>query len=133
MKSMAVVRRRAAAVIGMCAALSAPEYPKTPKPPEPVAVSLYVWNAASQPLEIAVSVADSPLFHQMVAAGRSVSRQQIISLLPGRYQGAVVLGDATHPFEIVVATDGPPWLVVTSWGQRCEIRMQQQPPWIRDG
>ena len=133
MSSMTTARRRVAALIGMCAAISAPQYPKTPKPPEPVAVSLFVWNAAAQPSKVAVSVADSPLFQQTVAAGRSVSRDQAITLLPGRYHGTVVLDGVSYPFDIRVATDGPPWLVVTSWGQRCEIRMQQQPPWIRDG
>ena len=126
--------RRHAAVLGLLGLVSFPNLPESPKPPDKVPVSLYVWNAADQPTEMAVGVDGTWIFRQTVPAGQGISRHHLVTLVEGTHAGEAVAGGLRHPFALTVAADGNRWLVVTWWGKaELEAGLQHQPPWVAGG
>lgn len=122
--------RRAAAVIGMLAAVSFPELPKPPKRPEPGTVSLYVWNASRVSSEIAVAVDGAWVFREPLPAGEGLSRHDAVEVLPGDHRVEVVVAGTSRVNTVAMDPHGNHWLVVTWWGDALEVAMQQQPPWV---
>lgn len=123
--------RRHAAALSLLGLVSFPNLPASPKPPAKIPVSLYVWNAADQPADLAVAVDGAWVFHEMVVAGRGVSRPGALTLVEGAHTGEVVAGDLRKPFTLTVTADGNRWLVATWWGRReLEAGLQHQPPWV---
>lgn len=122
--------RRAAATLGLLAAVNFPEMPKAPKPPEPEAISLYVWNASQAPAEIAVAVDGTWLFREPVPAGQGASRDDVVEVLAGDHRIDVLIAGTPQTATVPMEPSGNRWLVVTWWGEDVEITMQQQPPWV---
>lgn len=124
---------RMAAKIVLLAAISFPKTPELPKPPDPVPISLYVWNASERVEAIAVAVDDSRIFQESVQPGRGIPREHVVELLPGRHAVVSQAGSSESRAEILVARDGNRWLVVAWWGQDWEVGLRQQPPWNTTG
>ncbi len=123
--------RRHAAALGLLGLVSFPNMPESPKPPVKIPVSLYVWNAANQPADLAVAVDGTWVFHETVAAGRGVSRPGLLTLVEGTHTGEMVAGTLRGPFSLTVTVDGNRWLVATWWGKgELDAGLQHQPPWI---
>ncbi|MBI4313308.1 MAG: hypothetical protein HY594_00685 [Candidatus Omnitrophica bacterium] len=122
--------RRWASGLGLLAALSMHEYPKAPASPEPVLISLYVWNAAAAPDAVVVGVNGENKFSREVAAGSGVGVQEFVELLPGEHRINVSARTLNREALIKIDAAGPTWLVVIFWEKEIEIKMQQQPPWI---
>lgn len=123
--------RHHAALLGFLGLVSFPTLPEAPTPPAEVPVSLYVWNAADQPAELAVAVEGVWLFHDVVPAGQGVSRPEAVTLKEGAHAGEAVAGTVRRPVTFTVTADGNRWLVVTWWGRdELETGLQRQPPWV---
>lgn len=116
----------------MLAAVSFPELPKSPKPPEPGTISLYVWNASRAPAQIAVAVDGTWCFRETVAAGQGASRHDVVEVLPGSHPVEVVAAETRRVVTVPMDPRGNHWLVVTWWGEALDVAMQQQPPWVAE-
>lgn len=114
--------------LGMLATISMYQYPKTPPPPEPIAISLYAWNAASAACRLSVRVDGEEKFSKQLDAGKGEAAHDFVELLPGDYRVEAVSGDLKRGADIRVAAGGPDWLVVTVWKSEIEVTLQHQPP-----
>jgi len=124
--------RRVAATVGLLALVNFPELPKSPPAPEAVPVSLYVWNATDQRVEVAVAVAGTPVFQGVLQAGQGLSRHDVVTLLPGPYPVEAVAAGLRRTATMMVDPRGNRWLVVAWWGDGLEISVQRQPPWLSE-
>ncbi len=114
----------------MLAAINFPELPKTPRPPEAVPLSLYVWNAADQASAVTVALDGRRIFDGPVAAGQGASRYEVVALLPGPHTVAATAAGHQRTVTITVVPRGNRWVVVTWWGRELDVDLQQSPPWL---